>query len=286
MNKLLKAEFYRLKKDKVFLMLIIITCVLALFNVYKYFDTHRETVILDRILVEYLYMYFGIFIAFFISMYVGKEYTEGFIRNKIIVGHKRSNIYLANLILCIVVGVILNVIYTGIVFGIGTKLFGELQKLNLFQIITYSSLIIVVYCTIYNFITMLCKDASVSLVACVIMFIIMFVAMMFVSTKLMEKPYTKITQYNEQGEIESSREEINPDYPTEATVKIYKVINYLLPTGQAGILQNACSEIVGPDEYEINQRKQYLNEMPFYAISEIVLLNILGIFIFKRQELK
>ena len=285
MNKLLKAEFYRLKKDKVFLLLIIITCVLALFTLYKYFD-NSGIITLDRIMVEYLYMYFGIFIAFFVSMYVGKEYTEGFIRNKIVVGHKRRNIYLSNLIICIAVGLIVNIIYIGIVFLVGTKIFGELQKLNLFQIIAYTSLIIVAYCTIYNFITMLCKDASVSLVSCVIIFIIMFVAMMFVSTKLMEKPYIEITQYNEKGEIEFSDKEINPNYPGETTIKMYKVINYLLPTGQAAMLQNACAETIEPDEYEINQVKQYLSEMPFYGIFEIVLLNILGILIFKRQELK
>ena len=130
MIKLLKAEFYRLKKDKVFLLLIIITCVLALFTLYKYFD-NSGIITLDRIMVEYLYMYFGIFIAFFVSMYVGKEYTEGFIRNKIVVGHKRRDIYLSNLIICIAVGLIVNIIYIGIVFLVGTKIFGELQKLNL-----------------------------------------------------------------------------------------------------------------------------------------------------------
>ncbi len=286
MIKLLKAEFYRLKKDKVFLLLLFITCVLALFTLYKYFNGLRESIALDRIITEYLYMYFGIFIAFFVSMFVGKEYTEGFIRNKIVVGHKRSNIYLANLIICVIVGLIVNILYTSIVFLLGTELFGTLQTLNLAQIIMYSSLIIAIYCTIYNLITMLCKDASVSLIACVIIFIIMFVVMMFISTKLMEKPFTKTTKYNIYGEIEFSSEEINPNYPGETTIKIYKVINYLLPTGQASILQNACTEMIEPDEYEINQIKQYLNEMPFYAIGEIVLLNILGIFLFKKQELK
>lgn len=286
MIKILKAEFYRLKKDKVFLLLLFITCVLALFTLYKYFNGLRESIALDRIITEYLYMYFGIFIAFFVSMFVGKEYTEGFIRNKIVVGHKRSNIYLANLIICVIVGLIVNILYTSIVFLLGTELFGTLQTLNLAQIIMYSSLIIAIYCTIYNLITMLCKDASVSLIACVIIFIIMFVVMMFISTKLMEKPFTKTTKYNIYGEIEFSSEEINPNYPGETTIKIYKVINYLLPTGQASILQNACTEMIEPDEYEINQIKQYLNEMPFYAIGEIVLLNILGIFLFKKQELK
>lgn len=284
MNKLLKAEFYRLKKDKVFLLLLIITGVLALFTLYKYFNGLRELIALDRIITEYLYMYFGIFIAFFVSMYVGREYTEGFIRNKIIVGHKRSNIYLGNLIICVVAGLIANILYTSIVFLIGTKLFGTLQLLSLVQIIVYTSLIIIVYCTIYNLITMLCKDASVSLVACVIIFIIMFVAMMFVSSKLMEKPFTKITKYNIQGEIEFSSEEINPNYPGETTIKIYKVMNYLLPTGQASILQNACTENL--DKEELAEKRQYLLEMPFYAICETAFLNILGIFLFKRQELK
>lgn len=286
MDKLLKAEFYRLKKDKVFLIFIIITIALALFTLYKYFDGLRELIALDRIITEYLYMYFGIFIAFFVSIIVGKEYTEGFIRNKIITGHKRTSIYLANLILCVVAGIIANLVYTTIVFFIGTKLFGTLQILSLQKIITYSSLIIIVYCTIYNLITMLCKDSSVSLVTCIIVYIIMFVVMMFISTKLMEKPFTKITKYNMQGDIEFYSEDVNPNYPGETAMNIYKVINYLLPTGQASVLQNACTEILDFDEEQINERNQYLSQMPIYAIFEIVFLNIVGIFLFERQELK
>lgn len=93
MYKLLKASFFRLKKEIVFWMFTFFTLGIAFFSLLRY---NPSEVILDRFVNEFI-MYIGIFIAIFVSVFVGKEHSEGIIRNKIIAGHKRINIYLSNL---------------------------------------------------------------------------------------------------------------------------------------------------------------------------------------------
>ncbi len=46
----------------------------------------------------------GIILSVFISLFIGAEYEYGTIRNKIISGYDRSEIYLANIFACIIAG--------------------------------------------------------------------------------------------------------------------------------------------------------------------------------------
>lgn len=86
MSNLLNANFFKLKKEFSFWMLIMITIVIAIFTILRFNDNNGifEIVKIDRILNEYI-VYIGLFIAIFVSIFVGKEYANGIIRNKIIV---------------------------------------------------------------------------------------------------------------------------------------------------------------------------------------------------------
>lgn len=79
MYNLIKAGFFRLKKDIIFWLFIFITIGTTAYTLYS-----AKDIALDRIINDYM-MYIGLFIAIFVSIFVGKEYSEGIIRNKIIV---------------------------------------------------------------------------------------------------------------------------------------------------------------------------------------------------------
>ena len=97
MYKLLKAGWFRLKKDTIFFLFMFLSILIAIFTLIKY-KTSWGYVILDEIMNEFI-TYIGLFIAIFVSIFVGKEHSEGIIRNKIIAGHSRMSIYLSNLII-------------------------------------------------------------------------------------------------------------------------------------------------------------------------------------------
>ena len=83
MYKLLKANLFRLKKEIIFWMFIILTIGMAIFTIYR-FSNQWSPVAIDKLLNEYI-NYIGLFIATFVTIFVGKEHSEGIIRNKIIV---------------------------------------------------------------------------------------------------------------------------------------------------------------------------------------------------------
>lgn len=83
MYKLLKAGFFRLRKDVVFWLFIFITIGITGFSLCRIIGT-TQNVSLNKYINEFI-MYIGILIAIFISIFVGKEHSEGIIRNKIIV---------------------------------------------------------------------------------------------------------------------------------------------------------------------------------------------------------
>ena len=283
MNKLLKADFYRLKKDKVFWVNILIAILMAIYHVFHYYSALLGSITLDRILCEHLTLYLGFLFGLFVSVFIGKQYAEGTIRNKVIIGHSRINIYLSNLVVCISAGILIELSYVLPVMLIGTRMFGGLQMISIYKLMMYMLLIISVYCLIYSFVIILCQDTSIALVACVILYMIMFVMNTIAYPKLHEPEYVKFAYFD--GEQFIEEEVPNPRYIGEKE-KYYKMMDFVFPQGQAEILYMACSEISEEDQELEKIRKADLKEVFVYIIFDIVIISIGGMYVFKKEELK
>ena len=191
MYKLLNAGFTRLKKNKIFWFTVIVTITIACFMlVSRYFDgiklrndgMPQETIddwldSTDDLLISFI-NFIGFFIAFFTSLFVGTEYSNGTIRNKIIVGHSRKNIYLSNLIISIVVGLLLEFIYFSIVLAVAIPIFGGIQMaLSDFGFIVLDMIMIIVaYSSIFTFVSLNYSNITLSTVICFLLMLVMFVA--------------------------------------------------------------------------------------------------------------
>lgn len=98
MNKLLRANFSRLWKDTVFWVVTLFMFGLGIFTVgAQYFDIMRynANIPFNNALFSYAAVV-GCGSAIFSSLFFGTEYSDGTIRNKLIVGHLRSSVYLSN----------------------------------------------------------------------------------------------------------------------------------------------------------------------------------------------
>lgn len=270
MIKLLKAGFFRLKKDVIFWLFIFLTIGMAGFTLFRYLS--NEGVYLDKILNEFI-MYIGLFIAIFVSIFVGKEYGQGIIRNKIIVGHSRISIFLSNLIISIVVSLLCELIYLIIVFLIGIPLFGQMQmSFSQFAIVLLNTaLVIISFCSIYNFITMICSEITISISICIILFVAMFVAQAALGFTANSRKYIEHAFWDNGNKYIISQEP-DPNYPGDEKVKQARTLYLSIPQGQA-------MKIGGND-------LTYSAQM---AISSIILIgveNIVGVCIFSKKELK
>lgn len=273
MNKLLKAGFFRLKKDFIFWLFVFFTIGIVLFTLIRHYLSKSVVDVSSDIIINEFVMYIGLFIAIFVSIFVGKEHSEGIIRNKIIVGHSRVFIYLSNLIISIIASVICELIYIILATVISIPLFGGFE-LNLFQFgmsMLNTLLVIVAYCSIFNFVTMICSEITVSTTICIFLFIVMFIAQASFALTANSNKYIEHTYY-ENGNKYIISQEINPNYPGEQIVKMAKMVYLLIPQGQAMEIGSGDTE--------------YAYQMPMYSLIVIGIFNVCGLYLFSKKELK
>lgn len=134
-----------------------------------------------------------------------------------------------------------------------------------------SLLVIITYCSIYNLITMICPEITIATVISIIVFIIMFVLESFIGYTANQPKYTT-NSYWEDGKKYIISQEANPNYPGDEKVKLAKTIYLLIPQGQASKIANIDTEVI------------YI--MPMYSLILISIINIGGIYLFSKKELK
>ena len=269
MGKLLKAGLYRLKKEKLFWAFIVVSILVAV-----YVLTMLKVSTLDSIINDYLY-FIGLMIAIFVSIFVGKEHAEGLIRNKLIVGHSRANIYLSNLIISIVVSLLCELIYIAIVLIVGTQTIGNVQMpLSEFGLkMLNTTLIIIAFCSIYNFIAMVCSDITVATTICTLGFIALFIINIATESALRSSaPTVKHSIIDNNGVVIGYKEYPNENYGGEVKYNLIKAMYLLNPESQS-------YEVIGNDN-------EYTKEMPFYSGTLIIVTSALGIYVFSKKQLK
>ena len=288
MYKLLNASFYRLRKNKIFLGLVILTIIIATFMlISEYLDKVKYSSVFgissnttDILLMKFINI-IGFFIAIFTSLFVGAEYSDGTIRNKIVAGHSRKNIYLSNLIVSILVGIFLELIYLIIVLIVSIPIFGLVQMsfLQLVVILLDIIMIIIVYSSIFNFIALICSNITISTVSSLLLILIMFVIDMLLSPTANSTEYIqKNIVMDEQGNVTYEVVK-NEDYPGKLVQTICKTISNFNPVSQAIEISGNKIEM---NEEDFNNLKRY----PLYSLGLIIIITAIGIYLFNIKELK
>ena len=239
---------------------------------------------IDKILVMYIH-FIGIFIAMFTSLFVGTEYSDGAIRNKIVIGHSRKNIYFANLITSIAVGICIEFIYMLVIMIVGIPTLGTLQMTTekFLFIVLDIIFIIMAYASIFTCITLLCSDITVSTVTCIILVLVMLVVSMALSSTANATKYYENYSQNENGEIEVYQEP-NPGYPGDFKKNVAKTILYCISTGQASQIASQVNK--HPFQMVDYMSDNELKTAFLYSLGMTVCITGLGIYCFKRKDLK
>lgn len=286
MNKLISANFARLFKSGVFKLYMIFSGGLSAFIIFmRYVDYHNNMEYYNTLDPEFhtmdgvvfvglLYILFAV--PVFVGNFVGTEYSDGTIRNKLIVGHKRSDIYLANLIVCtagVLMGVILHILINctigTAVCGMETLTVQKILELTLYMVIAFISIT-----AIMVMLAMLVNSKAGASVTVLIVTMIMFVATITISNKLLQPEYYEGGKYfdEETQELVDIEREKNPDYLTGTKRKVYQTIYDVMPV----------SHIY---EAAVNSTE---NAGKFAGYDGIILVvtTALGIILFRKKDLK
>ena len=158
MAKLLRANLSRLWKSRIFYIGLAFMLLLNVFLVLDGWNYGRQGY--PEPLEDMLFqncIIIGFVSAVVVGMFLGTEYSDGTIRNKIAVGHTRASIYLANLIVCAAASALLLMISLSVGFGLGSFLLDPLglpvKALLLYTLI--GLLTTVSFASIYTLVAML-----------------------------------------------------------------------------------------------------------------------------------
>lgn len=119
----------------------------------------------------------GIVLSVFCSLFIGTEYSDGTIRNKIIVGHTRTAVYLSNLVVCMTAGVFICLSCVAASLLVGIPLLGYFQSdIRILLLLLLCSFVMsFAYAGIFTLIAMLNQNKAIVAVFCILgAFILLF----------------------------------------------------------------------------------------------------------------
>ena len=280
MIKLLHAEFSRLIKNKLFWLGLLVMVAVPLYAVgVRYYDyviapeTVWETA--DGLwFVGGIYM--AVILSVFVGLFIGTEFAEGTIRNKLIVGHTRSAIYVSNLITCSAAALFYHLVYIAVLFGAGSLLLKSWETpLRTLAILTVLSLAsVIALSALFTMLAMLIPSRSAGAVTAMLVAMVMLIVAMTLFARLNAREYLDhVFRLNEVGEYVQSDPIPNPRFLFGFKREVYQHALNLIPIGQMLQFGNL----------------NYVSQMcflPLYAVGVAVVCTVAGLVIFQKKDIR
>lgn len=277
MRNLLSAGFSRLWKNKVFWLgfaAMFICSVLLMLNAGR----------MQTANVEYGYSYrlddfyfnfapvVGIVCAVFTGLFLGTEYSDGTIRNKLIIGHKRSAVYLSNLTVCFIATLIMeSACLIGGLMGIPIMGKWEIGISNVLLFVLIIILMTAALTAICTFVGMVSSNKAATAVISLLLMLGLLILASVIYNSLCEPELMSGVVMTEEG-LQMSDPSPNPSYIGGNLRVAYEFILEVLPTGQGILLANL--EAANP------------LRMSLCSVFLAAAVTFGGILIFRRKDLK
>ncbi len=238
MSRLIHAGFHRLRKDTAFRVLGAAVLILSLICSYLNTDAWRAAKDrgLDTSMEDYFFQlapYMSAFFAVFVSLFIGTEYSDAAIRNKLIAGHTRKSIYFSNYIVCLFADLVL----------LGLWLLGQIPcfftigapRMGMGSFAVY---ILVAVCftasstALFSLICMLQPNKALEVIFCLVLWVGLILAASGCNDRLCEVEMSSGMAYIN-GEFVWQEETPNPLYVSGSKRLVLECLLDVLPTGPA-----------------------------------------------------
>lgn len=167
--------------------------------------------------------FYGVVVAALVSLFVGEDLSCGFIRNKIIAGRSRFDIFASNLLACCLACILIYLAATIFTALIGSLLFeSDISALEFFSCLLLGVGMCVAYVSIYCSITLLSGNKSTAVVLCMGLAFFMLFACLHTNQLMVQSEYKDGL--------------LNPAYVDGFAKSVYALLHDLNPSGQAAQL--------------------------------------------------
>lgn len=191
MHNLLSEGFYRLFRKKAFRWVMALTVIHQMIAIWQTWSSHRK--LLDQNVpsvapFDELMLQYGFYAVFaaavLIPFFIGGDFTDGTLRNRLMTGYSRTSVYLANwlvssagVLLCAAANIAVCCTVGRVLLSDGYSSVGRILFL-----LTLSLLSVLACCAVFTWISMLLAQKAFALAGCVLL-----VAMMvFVGGQLID----------------------------------------------------------------------------------------------------
>ena len=286
MRNLIAGEWVRLWKSGIFRLALIFSvgfpCVMVgcrWWTVMKYGDFYEidsESRNVDSLLfVGGFYMVFAL--AILVGIFVGTEYANGTIRNKILAGHSRGKIYLAESAVCLGGYAILYVLCILTTLGLG-NLFLENSRYRASEFLTLLGIGVLASAAMTSLLMLLAlliRNRSFGSVACLVTVLVMLSLFMSIDQRLSQPEYIPTAAVlQEDGTVLETDMEPNLYYVRGVKRSVYEFFDEALPI-------STLYYIVTDDTGE----NRHLGRRTAYSLLWILACPAAGAFLFRRKKL-
>lgn len=278
MSNLLSSEFSRLFKSKLFWAAEIFMVGLAALLVFTTYTSNLKYPERAACAENFLFAdgTFTMFvIAVFVGIFVGTEYSDGTVRNKVVSGHSRAVIYFSKFIVCCVFSIVMKVSYMAVILGFGIHILGSygggITPYIIHTLCNFAALFAVT--SVIVLISMMIQSKSTGAVTVIIFTLVCLCLATYIHAKLDQPEYYDEYAYiDEAGVIQTAPSEPNPTYVSGTKRNVYEFIDDSFPYSQLFFIGST----------EINELTFY----PLYSLAVIILTTGFGILAFKQKNLK
>lgn len=271
-NLLLRANFSRLWRSASFWAAVSVMFGAGVFELAVSYPHREQPGILDNRYMLFVLMS-GVVLSAFCSLFVGAEYSDGTIRNKIAVGHSRANLYLADLVTCAAAGVLVCLGYILPMTAAGVPLMGgfELPLPSILWFTLCAFLMTASLCAIFTMAALLNQNKAVVAIICIFLAYFLLFLGIYLNSRLTEQAIIPAQEYIENGQILVREAMPNPAYVQGIKRTIFEIL-YDLPGCQA--VQLIASSEACPIR------------LPLVSLGTAAVSTAAGLVLFRRKDLK
>lgn len=272
MRELIRANFQRMFKSRLFwgcvLFMYIVSAGELLSSKIEQLTGAGSAVasVLDSLLYDGA-LRLCVVMAVFVSVFIGTDYSDGTIRNKITLGHHRSNIYLANLIVCASAAVIMQAIHLFSLIIPGSCLFHDMTAATneVIMLILLDMLAINAFSAIYVAICMTSRSKSTSAIVSLLFVFSVSLLSLIIFQELLQPEYV-----TDSVSLELVR---NSYYVDGLKRSLFVFLNDVLPSSQ--IMQLESQQVIG-----------HTDRFIIYDLAIMAVMTLGGIIVFQGEDLK